>query len=50
MFAVSLCEVNVQEELSALIVMRCLKLGSYLSRTLKIATMGMFLCLCTYNF
>ena len=50
MFVVSLCVVNVQEELSALIVMRCLKPGSYLSRTLKIATMGMLLCLCTHNF
>lgn len=40
MFAVSMSVVNVQEVLSVHIGMRCLKLGSYLSRTLKIVTMG----------
>lgn len=42
MSAVSMCAVNVQEVLNALIDMRCLKLESYLSRISKIVTMGMF--------
>jgi hypothetical protein len=40
MCAVSMCVVNVLEVLSAHTDMRCLKLGSYLSRTSKIVTMG----------
>lgn len=42
MSVVSMCVVNVQEVLNALIDMRCLKLESYLSRTSKIVTTGMF--------
>jgi hypothetical protein len=43
MFAVSMCAANVQEGPSAHIAMRCLRLGSYPSRTSKIVTMGMSL-------
>jgi hypothetical protein len=50
MSAVSMCVVNVQEVLNALIDMRCLKLESYLSRTLKIVTMGMFVLIVHTNF
>ena len=41
-FAVSMYVVNVLEVLNAHIDMRCLKPGSYLNRTSKIVTMGMW--------
>ena len=48
-FAVSMYVVNVLEVLNAHIDMRCLKPGSYLNRTSKIVTMGMWWWQCIYS-